>query len=49
MMGGGLEVTSRELKIFPRELRIFGEIDNFSSGGFVDWLALHLKVGSGID
>ena len=32
-MRGDLEVTSRELKIFQRGLRIFGEIDNFSSIG----------------
>ena len=30
-MGGVLEVTSRELKNFQRGLRIFGEIENFSS------------------
>ena len=32
-MGGVLEVTSRDLKIFPRGLRIFVEIENFSSVG----------------
>ena len=32
-MGGVLEVTSTELKIFQRGLRIFGEIKNFSSIG----------------
>ena len=26
-----LEVTSRELEIFQRGLRVFGEIENFSS------------------
>ena len=30
-MGGVLEVTSRELKIFQKGLRISGEIENFSS------------------
>ena len=30
-MGGVLEVTSRELKSFQMGLRIFGEIENFSS------------------
>ena len=30
-MGGVLEVTSRELKIFQRWLRVFGEIEKFSS------------------
>ena len=30
-MGGVLEVTSRELKIFQSGLRVFGEIENFSS------------------
>ena len=29
--GGVLEVTSRELKFFQMGLRIFGEIENFSS------------------
>ena len=28
-MGGALEVTARELKIFQRGLRDFGEIKNF--------------------
>ena len=32
-MGGVLEVTLRELKIFQKGLRIFGEIENFSSVG----------------
>ena len=32
-MGGILEVTSRELKISQKGLRIFGEIENFSSVG----------------
>ena len=32
-MGGDLEVTSRELNIFQRGLRVFGEIENFSSVG----------------
>ena len=32
-MGGVLEVTSRELKIFHNGLRVFGEIANFSSVG----------------
>ena len=32
-MGGVLEITSRELKIFQRGLKIFGEIENFSSVG----------------
>ena len=30
-MGGVLGVTSRELNIFQRGLRVFGEIENFSS------------------
>ena len=30
---GGLELTSRELNIFQKGLRIFGEIENFSSVG----------------
>ena len=33
LMGGVLEVTSRELKNFQRGLRAFGEIENFSSVG----------------
>ena len=33
LMGGVLEVTSRELKNFQRGLRIFGEIKKFSSVG----------------
>ena len=32
-MGGVFEVTSRELKIFQRGLRIFVEIENFSRVG----------------
>ena len=32
-MGEVLEVTSRELKIFQRGLRVFGDIENFSSVG----------------
>ena len=32
-MGGVLEVTSKELKTFQRRLRVFGEIENFSSEG----------------
>ena len=31
--GGVLEVTSRELKIFQKGLRIFREIENFSGVG----------------
>ena len=33
LMGGVLEVTSRELKNFQRGLRIFGEIKKISSVG----------------
>ena len=33
LMGGVLEVTSRELKFFQRGLRIFGEIENVSNVG----------------
>ena len=33
-MRGVLELTSRELNIFQKGLRIFGEIENFSSVGF---------------
>ena len=32
-MGGVLEFISSELKIFQKGLRIFGEIENFSSVG----------------
>ena len=32
-MRGVLELTSRELNIFQKGLRIFGEIENFSSVG----------------
>ena len=42
-MGRVLEVTSRELKIFQRGLRVFEEIENFSSVGvqaFSCWLRL---------
>ena len=35
--GGSTEVTSRELKIFQKGLRIFGEIENFSSVGVEDF------------
>ena len=34
LVGGVLEVTSTELKVFQKGLRIFGEIENFSSVGF---------------
>ena len=30
-MGGVLEVTSKEWKIFQKGLRVFGEIEKFSS------------------
>ena len=33
LMRGVLEVTSRELKIFLKGIRIFGEIKKFSSVG----------------
>ena len=32
-MRGVLELTSRQLNIFQKGLRIFGEIENFSSVG----------------
>ena len=32
-MQGVLEANSRELKIFQRGLRIFGEMENFSNVG----------------